>query len=472
MRDKCLRDSNFPQSLPGAEPAVVGPSAARCQSGRLRRLNPTPIIRPGEMPCARGGARRGRCRPGAGAGTARRRARCSPSEPLVFGDGRVTIGGDVSATFSCADRHPGQRRLRRGHRVSSTTPTTSTRRCSMLRVDVDRRRCGRPAASRSSAKCEARTSAGLQPYALYRALPAVAERARSTSRSAAFRRPSARSRGASTRRQPADRLSAGLSVPDVASARRAAGERRRTAAHARPRLALELLARQPDAGPRRAARQRVPLGHGRAGARGERRWSTRPSSVTTGTLANPLVGDDNGGKQVAGRVSRCVPLPGLSLGVSGARGPYLSRDAARGAGVDARRAGLHADGLGRRRRVLARLLPGPRRNHRQRLAAAVVAAPTIDEPLARRVDVGRRPLQDPARPLRGGAARSPGFSDDRRHRRGPTTWDAPVTRVEVGGGYSLQRNLLLKLSVPAQHARRRRGRHRATLGAAQVVFWF
>ena len=32
--------------------------------------------------------------------------------------------------------------------------------------------------------------------------------------------------------------------------------------------------------------------------------------VTTGTLGNPLVGDDNGGKQVAGHVSLCVRLPG------------------------------------------------------------------------------------------------------------------------------------------------------------------
>ena len=28
--------------------------------------------------------------------------RCSPAEPIVLGDGRVTLGGDVSATFSCA----------------------------------------------------------------------------------------------------------------------------------------------------------------------------------------------------------------------------------------------------------------------------------------------------------------------------------------------------------------------------------
>jgi hypothetical protein len=54
---------------------------------------------------------------------------------------------------------------------------------------------------------------------------------------------------------------------------------------------------------------------------------------------------------------------------------------------------------------------------------------------------------------------------------GPQTWDAPVTRIEVGGGYSIQRNLLLKLSC--QHNTRDGGRvTRSTLAAAQLQFWF
>ena len=53
---------------------------------------------------------------------------------------------------------------------------------------------------------------------------------------------------------------------------------------------------------------------------------------------------------------------------------------------------------------------------------------------------------------------------------GANTWDAPVTRTEVGGGYSLQRNLLLKLSI--QHNTRRTTRTGATtLGAIQLVYW-
>ena len=52
------------------------------------------------------------------------------------------------------------------------------------------------------------------------------------------------------------------------------------------------------------------MGYGRAG--------TRPpifeftASVTAGTLSNPLVGDDNGGKQIAGRAA-IRPVTGLRL---------------------------------------------------------------------------------------------------------------------------------------------------------------
>ena len=51
------------------------------------------------------------------------------------------------------------------------------------------------------------------------------------------------------------------------------------------------------------------------------------------------------------------------------------------------------------------------------------------------------------------------------------TWDAAVTRVEAGVGYSLQRNLLLKLSY--QYNARDGGRvRRLGLPAAQLLYWF
>ena len=54
---------------------------------------------------------------------------------------------------------------------------------------------------------------------------------------------------------------------------------------------------------------------------------------------------------------------------------------------------------------------------------------------------------------------------------GMRSWDAPVTRIEVGGGYSLQRNLVLKGSY--QHNTRETTFTPSTnLVAAEVVFWF
>ncbi len=59
-------------------------------------------------------------------------------------------------------------------------------------------------------------------------------------------------------------------------------------------------------------------------------------SVTMGTLGHPLVRDDNSGKQVAGRVALhpAAALAGLIVGVSGASGPFVTSQAAQAAGVE------------------------------------------------------------------------------------------------------------------------------------------
>ena len=51
-------------------------------------------------------------------------------------------------------------------------------------------------------------------------------------------------------------------------------------------------------------------------------------------------------------------------------------------------------------------------------------------------------------------------------------WEAPVTRIEVGAGYSIMRNLLLKYSF--QHDHRDGGvlQRIENMVAAQLVFWF
>ena len=54
---------------------------------------------------------------------------------------------------------------------------------------------------------------------------------------------------------------------------------------------------------------------------------------------------------------------------------------------------------------------------------------------------------------------------------GVQRWEAPVSRVELGGGYAVIRNIVLKASW--QLNVRDGGRvRRESLGAVQAVYWF
>jgi hypothetical protein len=192
-------------------------------------------------------------------------------------------------------------------------------------------------------------------------------------------------------------------------------------------------------------------------------------SVTAGTLSNPLFRDDNGGMQVAGRVA-FHPIPGLIAGVSAARGPFVTASAARGAVGDGHAGDFTqiawgADAEYSRGYYLVRF-----ETVVSDWTLPIVRAPFIADPLrsAGTAIEGRYKL----RPGLYVAARWDhlGFSTITGSRR-TDTWDAPVTRYEIAGGYSLQRNLLLKVAV--QHDTRTGGLVRsATPVAAQVVFWF
>jgi hypothetical protein len=193
------------------------------------------------------------------------------------------------------------------------------------------------------------------------------------------------------------------------------------------------------------------------------------AAVTTGTLANPRVTDDNGGKQVSGRAA-LQPAPGLVIGVSAARGAFLS-DAARdtlpgraregyaqrafGADVeysrdhwliraeaivsDFRTPDLGSVEVSRRLRAAAAWVEG-----RYRITPRVYAAGRLDRLVFSRIaPPGGRPL----------------------------SWDAPVTRVEAGAGYYLQRNLVAK--VVYQYNWRDGGRElERGYPAAQLLYWF
>jgi hypothetical protein len=198
------------------------------------------------------------------------------------------------------------------------------------------------------------------------------------------------------------------------------------------------------------------------------------AAVTAGTVSNPLFSDDNQGRQLVGRVE-LRPVAGLILGSSLARGPFVSTAAARAAVGDGHdteftQTAWGGDAEYSRDHYLLRLetivsrwrlpmaLPPP---NQRALETPLSAVSTSAE--------GRYKL----RPDFYVAARYDylGFSE-LTGTTGTLPWDAPVTRIEIGGGYSIQRNLLLKGSI--QHDDRNGGRllMDARLVAAQLVFWF
>jgi hypothetical protein len=193
------------------------------------------------------------------------------------------------------------------------------------------------------------------------------------------------------------------------------------------------------------------------------------ASITTGTLSNPRFRDDNGGPQLAGRVS-AHPVAGLIVGASAAHGPFVSRHAARAAPGGESGRGFAQTAWGgdveySRGYYLIRV-----ETVFSQWTVPRLQLPFIDAPLrALATSVEGRYKIAPglyvaARIDHLGFSRIAGST-------GLATWDAPVTRFEAGGGYSLYRNLLLKLA--AQFDARDGGRTReAQLVAAQVVFWF
>jgi hypothetical protein len=394
-------------------------------------------------------------------------AQSVPSEPITFGGGRVTIGGDVSATFSCTDSATAVSAICADDTgfFNYTDYEHSTLR--MLRVGLS---AAVRATDRLSVLAEVRTEdvGHVQPYALFvryrpwrsRAIDVQVGRVPPTF--GAFAR----------RTYAADNLLIGypLAYQYLTSLR----------PDALPANADELL-RMRGRGwlssysvGRLTPEQGLPLVSAF-------RWDTGVQlhaandlmngsvAITTGSLGNPLLGDDNAGKQVAGRYS-LTPIPGLIVGVSGARGPYLTREATRSAGAERSngsftQTAFGADAEYSRQYYLVRF-----ETVVSEWRIPLIAAPAIDLPLRAVATLveGRYKI----RPGLYAAARLDhlGFSQVAGTGR-IDSWEAPVTRVEIGGGYSLLRNLLFKASF--QRNVRESGRTtQLNLGAAQVVFWF
>jgi hypothetical protein len=193
------------------------------------------------------------------------------------------------------------------------------------------------------------------------------------------------------------------------------------------------------------------------------------ASVTAGTLSNPLFRDDNGGQQFAGRVA-LHPAVGLIIGASASHGPFVSRAAARSAGGDARGDDFAQTAWGgdveySRDYYLVRA-----ETIFSQWTLPSIAAPFISGPLSALGTSVEGRYKITAGLYAAARLDHLGFSEVTGS-TGRATWDAPVTRVEVGGGCSIQRNLVLKLSY--QHNTRDTLRvPTLNLAAAQLVFWF
>jgi hypothetical protein len=202
------------------------------------------------------------------------------------------------------------------------------------------------------------------------------------------------------------------------------------------------------------------------GVHGMVEWT---GAVTTGSLSNPRIRDDNGGRQLAGRVV-ARPVPTMALGISAARGAYLGRvlEPVLPAGSrleDGVQQAVGVDGEYSQGRFLARaevirshwMLPFAFAGHdHERLGAHAVL-------------VEGRYRVFPGVQLAVRAERLDFSRVDAGGRR--EWWEAPVQRIEVGASYAIIRNVTVKAS--AQRNTRDGGRvRRDTLGAMQVVYWF
>jgi hypothetical protein len=197
------------------------------------------------------------------------------------------------------------------------------------------------------------------------------------------------------------------------------------------------------------------------------------AGLTQGTLSDPRVQDDNGGKQLAARVE-VRPALGIVLGASVSRGEYITREADRALPADPVRESYRQEAVGfdleysrgywllRSETVLSRW-----------------AVPQLQRPFLTE-DLGASGTYVEAkykiRPGLYAAVRGDHLSFS--HITGtlfggrPMSWDAPVSRVEAGAGYSLRRNFLLKLAVQRNWRSGVAFGAKESVAGAQLLFWF
>jgi hypothetical protein len=195
-------------------------------------------------------------------------------------------------------------------------------------------------------------------------------------------------------------------------------------------------------------------------------------AVTMGTLSNPRVGDDNEGRQISARVA-WKPVVGLVLGASAARGRFLTATLENGLpAVTARRGAQRALGLDAEYSRDYWIVRGEVIDSRWTLPD--LSAPLIGGPLTARAAFVETRYRLTPRFFTAARADRLTFSSIRGQRLFAGVampWDAPVTRLEAGGGVYLQRNLTLRAVV--QRNWRDAGRVRTrTFLSTQIAYWF
>jgi hypothetical protein len=180
------------------------------------------------------------------------------------------------------------------------------------------------------------------------------------------------------------------------------------------------------------------------------RWGYRrlelAGSVTTGTLSNPRISDDNGGRQLSGRAS-VTPVTGLVIGGSWASGAWLSSTVPGTAARHLPQTAVGTDAEYSRGHWLVR---GEAIFSRWALPFPLVPSPTNT--------VGARSLSAEGRYRLTPRIFVAGRIDrlDFSHILNPTTlvptnWEADVVRGEAAVGYYFQRNLIGRVSVQPNH---------------------
>jgi hypothetical protein len=377
-----------------------------------------------------------------------------PTEPVTFAGGHLLVGGDASVTYGSDD--PGW--------FTYTDYETSAIRRVRAGVTVEARASGRVS---FLTEIRAETGVGVTPYAWYVRISPLASRLLDIQ---AGRIPPVF--GAFTRRAyPQDN-------PLIGS----------------PQTYQYLTSVRPDAAPAtaddllkmkgRGWLVRYPVGdttaHNGVATVAAERWDTGVQvrigppvfeaavAYTVGSLSDPRVTDNNGGGQLAGRVA-WRPGPALTVGVSAARGTFVA-DNVREARPDAPPGHDTQQALG----VDAELSWGRWLVRGEYVANSwrlpPLDAPRLIDPLTSHAGYAEAKYRLHPRlyvAIRGDLMRFTTIAGS----AGTETWEAGVTRVEYGMGFTLRRGLLLKTSVLSNW--RDGGRVTAShLGAVQLLFWF